>query len=344
MRSEFREKLVSIIMPAYNTEKYISQAIDSILNQTYKNFEFIIVDDGSTDNTCSIIMDYAKKDNRIIIVKRKNMGIVQSLNDAIRLSRGEYIARMDSDDIANIERIEKQVEYMNNHPDIYLLGTNFNLLYEEDMSEASRKRYAGMHQRSKECIDKKNVFLSINEAQKFIHPSVMYKKEVFEIVGMYKEFYMEDIELYFRIAAKGLGIAKLEEDLLTYRAREDSKSWTDSREIATTQLMGIKIDYLIKNTNVQTNMKNYLIWGADISGASALEILNEYFPRCTCKAFIDPYKAGGKVRELDVIKPEEIDYYEWDYIFICTQAGAKSSREYLKGRGKIEIKDFFKIS
>lgn len=344
MKTIYKEKLVSIIMPAYNTEEYIRQSIDSIINQTYQNFEFIIVDDGSTDNTSSIIMDYAKVDNRIIVVRRKNRGIVQSLNDAIHLSRGEYIARMDSDDIANKERIEKQVKFMNTHPDVYLLGTNFELIYEEGMSEASRKRYASMHQRSRECIDKENVFLSINEAQKFIHPSVMYRKEVFEIVGLYKDFYMEDIELYFRIAAKGLRIEKLEEDLLIYRAREDSKSWTDSREAATAQLMKIKIEYLIKNTTIQSHMNNYLIWGADISGISALELLNKYFPKCTCIAFIDPYKAGSKVRDLDVIKPEEINYYESDYIFICTQAGAKSSREYLKEIKKTEINDFFKIS
>jgi glycosyltransferase involved in cell wall biosynthesis len=110
--------LVSIVLPVYNAEKYVGAAVDSILRQSYEKFELIIVDDGSTDDSLSVVSSYA--DPRIKIFKnKKNLGIVNSLNIGISLSNGEYIARMDSDDIAFPERIAKQLEYIkNSHYDL----------------------------------------------------------------------------------------------------------------------------------------------------------------------------------------------------------------------------------
>ena len=104
--------LVSVVMPVYNAQKYLNKAIDSILAQTYKDFEFIIINDGSTDNSLQIIKKYQKKDKRIIVKNKKNKGIVAALNDGIKLSRGKYLARMDADDISLPSRFEVQVNFM----------------------------------------------------------------------------------------------------------------------------------------------------------------------------------------------------------------------------------------
>ncbi len=105
-------------MSAYNSEKYVAEAIESILNQTFKDFEFIIVNDGSTDKTVEIIKKYAKSDERIkFIDNKKNAGIVAALNQGLDFCHGEYIARMDSDDISLPERFEKQAKYMDKHPE-----------------------------------------------------------------------------------------------------------------------------------------------------------------------------------------------------------------------------------
>lgn len=115
---------ISVLMPAYNVEKYVGTAIESIQNQTYSNFEFIIINDGSTDNTAKIINQYAKKDKRIKFINNsKNTGLIAVLNDGLKLCRGEYIARFDSDDIALPERFEKQIKYMDNHPECGVVGT-----------------------------------------------------------------------------------------------------------------------------------------------------------------------------------------------------------------------------
>ena len=115
------QKLISVIMSVYNGEKYLVQAIESILNQTYQNFEFIIIEDSSTDNSLDILEEYAKKDSRIKIIKKeKNIGIkgfIENLNLGISIAEGKYIARMDQDDVSLPERFQKQVDFLEKNSD-----------------------------------------------------------------------------------------------------------------------------------------------------------------------------------------------------------------------------------
>lgn len=344
MECNFREKLVSVVMTAYNTEEYIDEAIQSILNQTYTNYEFIIIDDGSTDHTLDIIMKYAKKDDRIIVITRKNIGLAQSLNDGVRIARGEYIARMDSDDVCAPERFEKQVNYLNEHPDVFMLGTNYYTIYSDELSVECRKKYEGSQKRGKVKIDDSNVFLSISESQKFMHPSVMVKKEFYEISGLYKDYMSEDIEITFRAVAKGLRVAKLEDELYGYRAREDSKSYVESRKGQSAGIINAKLDWLFTNLDENIHNVRYYIWGADVSGEVAKEILEKRLKNGCCLGYIDPMKAGKRFCNCDIIAPEELVEKEFDYVFICTQAGAVMSRAFLKNMGKQEIYSYFKIS
>ena len=115
---------ISVVMSCYNRAEYSKLAIESILNQTYKDFEFIIIDDCSTDNTADVIQEYADKDERIVFIKNKqNMDYNYNLRKGFEIAKGEYIARMDDDDISMPERFEKQVEYLDKHPEITVLGT-----------------------------------------------------------------------------------------------------------------------------------------------------------------------------------------------------------------------------
>ncbi|MDO5012825.1 MAG: glycosyltransferase family 2 protein, partial [Pseudomonadota bacterium] len=114
---------VSVLMPAYNSEKYVAQAIESILNQTFTDFEFIIINDGSTDDTPKIVREYAARDPRIkFIDNAQNQGLIAVLNQGLDLCTGEYIARMDSDDISHPERFQLQVEYLDANPNVGVIG------------------------------------------------------------------------------------------------------------------------------------------------------------------------------------------------------------------------------
>jgi glycosyltransferase involved in cell wall biosynthesis len=117
--------LITVLMPVYNGEDYLRDSIESILSQTYLNFEFIIIDDGSTDSSLEIINSYAKQDKRIIVRKNEhNIGLAKSLNAGIKLAKGRYIARQDADDLSSADRLDIQLSYALSHPQVDLIGSN----------------------------------------------------------------------------------------------------------------------------------------------------------------------------------------------------------------------------
>src|SRR5947207_1274318 len=113
-------------MSVYNGENYLAEAIDSILNQTFKDFEFIVIDDGSSDTSLKIIKKYT--DPRIKLISRKNKGLVASLNEGLAKAKGDYIARQDADDVSLPQRLKKEVEYLDAHPKVALVGSNYKHL------------------------------------------------------------------------------------------------------------------------------------------------------------------------------------------------------------------------
>lgn len=124
---------ISVIMSVLNGEQYMSKGIDSIINQTYQDWEFIICDDGSTDNTWNILQNYAKKDKRIKSIKNeKNYGLAYSLNKCIELAQSDILARQDADDESDIHRFEKQYKYMKKHPEYSIVGTSWKNIAENN--------------------------------------------------------------------------------------------------------------------------------------------------------------------------------------------------------------------
>ncbi len=119
---------VSVLMPIYNAELTLAEAVESILAQTFTDFELIVVDDGSTDGSLQMLQKFAHRDTRIRIISRPNTGIAGALNEAMDAARGEFLARMDADDISLPARFEKQVAFLQEHPDVVLLGSRVMLV------------------------------------------------------------------------------------------------------------------------------------------------------------------------------------------------------------------------
>src|SRR4051812_11486227 len=119
---------VSVVMPVYNTERYLKYALDSVLAQTFKDYEFIILDDGSSDDSVHIIQEYAERDDRIRFFPLEHRGYVSLLRRGLNHCRGEFVARMDSDDISMPDRFEKQIAYLREHPEVVALGTRVILI------------------------------------------------------------------------------------------------------------------------------------------------------------------------------------------------------------------------
>ncbi len=200
--------LISVVMPVYNSDKYLQESINSILNQTYTNFEFIIINDGSTDGSLDILTECIKKDNRTAIINQQHSGLSKSLNRGIGLSRSDLIARMDADDISSPTRLEEQFNFMNNNPEAAVVGTAFELFGENTKSKII-------------TMPVTNKSIRRNLAFRFClcHPTVMFRRTtIVDAEGYQGTGPCQDLELWLRLSRnKTLQFANIEKPLLRYR-------------------------------------------------------------------------------------------------------------------------------
>lgn len=212
---------VSVIMSVFNATPFLAESVSSILNQTYKNFEFIIINDGSTDKTSEILSRFS--DPRLKIIHQNNRGFTKSINYCLRLAKGKYIARMDADDISLPERLSRQISFLDSHPDIALCGT-YAIAINESGQEIGRYTYPP--------VNHSDILRLLFRHNPFIHPSVMFRKKVIDQIGPYNEKFpvAQDYELWSRLAPQ-FKTANLPEFLLRYRilkksvTRQKNRSW-----------------------------------------------------------------------------------------------------------------------
>ncbi len=207
--------MISVVMPVYNAEKYITEAVESILNQTYSDFEFIIVDDCSTDNSYEILQSYAANDARIRLFKNDvNSKLPKTLNFGISQAKGKYIARMDADDISLPERFAKQVAFMDANPEIGVSGGYAAVLGGDESGVIMKVQI------THGLIKAYSFFVCCN----LIHPTVIMRMEVLENRALsYDEELVgvaEDYDLWVRMLHSGVLFANLPEPLLYYRKSE----------------------------------------------------------------------------------------------------------------------------
>lgn len=206
-----KKPVISVLMPAYNSEKYIAESIESILNQTFKDFEFIIINDGSTDNTANIVRKYAAMDTRIkFIDNKKNQGVAKIRNELLNAANGKYLAYQDSDDISLPHRLKIQVEFLDSHPDISIVGAALECFptYEK-MDWARNPR-----------------LLDFYFGNSVPNPVAMLRKQDIDKYGLkYNESYQtcEDYDFWVR-CARFLKIHNLPNVLLKYRVLDNSLS------------------------------------------------------------------------------------------------------------------------
>lgn len=215
--------LISVVMPAYNAQKYLSIAIESILNQTFKEFELIIINDASSDKTLSIIKSFAKKDSRVKIINNDTrLDIAGSLNKGISAASSEIIARMDADDISLPNRLEVQYKLINDSKRIAAVGANIVVMDPQE-KDISARSYPEKSKDLKKCFFKYSPFA---------HPVVMFRKKFFDEVGGYDPKYSptEDLDLWFRMGMKH-EFKSVPQLLLRYRLSESSSSHSIIRNL-----------------------------------------------------------------------------------------------------------------
>lgn len=209
-----KKPLISVIMATFNEKpEYVRDAIESILNQTYVNFELIILDDSTSEGTRKEIDSLASQNSRIVLIRKpQRMGFVPALNEGLRIAKGEFIARMDGDDISYPNRFELQLSYMDTHPEVDILGGAMDIM-NEDGEVTSHRDYplGGL------SLKIFNVF-----RDPLAHPTVMIRKGKFNNLH-YDESYKrgEDVELWLRLRNQGAEIQNVPQSLLKYRVFDD---------------------------------------------------------------------------------------------------------------------------
>ena len=279
--SEIRAKVVqgtnpviSVVMSVWNGQRYLAEAVESILGQTFSDFEFIIIDDGSTDNSLKILEHYAARDRRIRLLPRENRGLVCSLNEGIAISRGELIARMDADDVSLPNRFAEQVSFLRANEDCVIVGTEVLMIDPDGDPLAIRG-----HQFDSDLIDRECL---LGHGNALTHPSVMIRKSILKEVGFYDPdmVAVEDLDLYLRLCERGKA-HNLQVVLLHYRQHPQSvnrlchKQWEAGKQLAIQRTIqrrgvdvylrglfcGVEVAYLRRQSYVEWCMQSAISGG-----------------------------------------------------------------------------------
>ena len=294
---------ISVIMSVYNGQRFLNKTINSILNQTFSDFEFIIINDGSTDNTLQILKKYKEKHKKIkILNNNKNLGLTKSLNKGLKIAKGEYIARMDDSDISLPKRFQTQFDFLEKHKDIFLVGV---FEYNIDEKEKIRSFF-------KSSITPLEIKKTIFQKCPFHHNTIMFRN-----TGEYKYrekmIYGEDYDLYTRMHTDGKKLANIPQNLGKYRMLPDSISFKCRNK----QLLFSKKVIEFLNQRVKTGKDDYDKFNPkDILKLPPIEnkeILQDkihlsfYFNQFkkSRKSILDYYKKYG----FNLIKDREIHYY-----------------------------------
>ncbi len=211
---------ITVLTIVYNGERYIGEAIDSILNQTYKNFEYILVDNNSTDNTPSILRDYALKEKRIKIIKEMKQGPLYARNAGLQSAKGGWIAILDADDVAFPTRLEYQLDLVKKNPSIVLLGSSCNMI-DEDGKFIKRHDYPSDHEALVSRLENHQAF--------FPHSSAFFKKQTVDKLNGYHFPHAEDYDLWLRLSMYG-EIVCIHQPLIKLRRSIMSRSYNISQE------------------------------------------------------------------------------------------------------------------
>jgi glycosyltransferase involved in cell wall biosynthesis len=211
---------ISVLLSCYNSARWLDEAINSVLSQTFEDFEFIIVDDGSTDSSPEIIKRYAEQDARIVVIEKCNTGLADSLNVGIQKARGGWIARLDADDICEPERLGKQLASARSNPDLVFIGSGL-LVINESGNALKTFRYPASH---------KSLVRSLHTARKFPpHSSAFYRTDVVRSIGGYRTRIRrsQDWDLWLRLAEVGQ-LTAMDEPLVRIRKHSDQISHDES--------------------------------------------------------------------------------------------------------------------
>ncbi|QSE96529.1 glycosyltransferase family 2 protein [Fulvivirga lutea] len=325
--------LVSVVLPAFNAEKTIKKAISSILKQSFEQFELIVINDGSTDNTLKVIESF--KDNRIKCFSTPNQGVARAANFAIKLSRTEIIARMDADDVSLPERLALQYQYLQDHEDVDVVSGK--ITYGGDRTK--NLGYALHVDQINQLMNHDQMFSRRFEDSPVANPSVMVRKSLFEMFGGYCEQNIpEDYELFLRWMDKGVEFAKIDHNVLIWNDLDGRITRTHS-DYSGDNFDRVKANYLAKFLNARySTLLEIWIWGTGRKVNSKVKLLNK--EGLNVSQFIDVKKNKQLINTMHYTEIHS----PGDYIILSYVKDRKGKQEiinYLNTKGFEEGNNYF---
>jgi len=335
---------ISILIPCYNASHTLNEAIESMLNQTYTDFEIIAVDDGSEDDTKRILENWAKRDNRIKVFAKEHSGIIDSLNYGLKYCTAEYIARMDADDRSHHERLAEQIAFLDDHPKIGLVSCLVKGFPQNHVREGFRV-----------YINWLNSLVYNDEIQRDMyvesplpHPSVVFRKQVMLEVGGYQEHgWAEDYDLWLRMAQAGIQFAKVPRECLEWREHPERLTRKDSR-YSLENFLRAKAYYLVKGP--LSGKDAVILWGAGMMGRRLSKQLRRQGAPIVAFVDIDPKKIGHTKHQLPIISPDELIPWlnRYQRPILLAAVGARGARTLIRERmnnlGFIETVDWWSVA
>lgn len=319
-------------MPVYNAGKTIETALESLRAQTYQPLEIVVVNDGSTDNT----LEYLHRQRDIVLLDHSHRGIAAALNDGLAAASGDFIARMDADDVCHPQRIEEQVAYLDIYQDVGLVGCR--VAYAGDRS--TQAGYAAYVDWINELVEPQEIELNRFVESPLAHPSVMFRRMLFEEYGAYRAGpFPEDYELWLRWMANGVKMAKVDSELLAWHDLPNRLSRTDAR-YGTDAFYAIKMEYLAMWLKVHNpHHPDIVLWGAGRVTRKRAGFLARHGVRI--KGYIDL-----KPRTLDcgtpVVTPEDVPSPQHAFVvaMVANRGARDEIRRHLQQCGYIEGVNF----
>lgn len=329
-----RSPVVSVILPCYNASSTLNECLHSLRAQDFDDYELILFDDGSTDNSAHIAQVYADEDQRVRILSHGHAGLVDTLIKACASARGSLLARMDSDDVAHPQRLSKQVAYMKAHPEVALCGTRVEII--GDGLGSGIRRYENW---INSLITPEDMRRDLFVECPIPHPTFMVDRKAFEKVGGYRPCeWAEDYDLVMRLHCAGYAMGKVEEALLKWRHSASRLSMSDPR-YTLKAFRELRRHYLDK-----TYLKNgraFFQWGA---GDVGKRWLREWPAgrRPTAVVDIDPRKIGQNIHGVPVIAAEDLPQPGEAMTLVAVGApGARTEiRAWFADHGHEELRDF----
>lgn len=326
-----------MILPCRNAEDSLAPCLDSLLAQTYGDFEIILFDDGSEDSTPAIATSYADRDRRVQIVSSEHVGIVAALERACAVARAPILARMDADDVALPTRFSKQLDYLSQHPGVALCGTQV-----ESIGEPRGPGGARYDTWVNGLVSDEQIVRELFVECPLPHPTFMMRREAFEEIGGYRDFgWAEDYDLVMRMRLAGYRFGKVAEPLVQWRHSPGRLSLVDER-YSLAQFRALKRHYLFET--YLSSEKPFYQWGA---GEVGKRWLREWAgARPLAVVDINPRKIGRSIHETPVIPPGDLPPPGTGFVVVAVGApGARDEiRSWLNARNYAELDDFLFIS